>query len=354
MKLPYDTTSVCGACYRHIPATVHAVDDKVYITKTCEEHGTQTHLVENSLEFFNSLTKTYSEEYWWDVVLIEVTDRCNLACPHCYHLPDNRTTDRSIESIVEQVKNIKCDKVMFAGAEPTVRKDFIELVRAVRDCGKVVHILTNGVKLADEEFVLSLRKAGVHSVAIGLNHADYQGKTVHFKQLQGIRNCVTHGIKIAYIGYTLENEEQLIDTLHEIQAFTNITHHVRIRFGSRIGRVPNEPLRTLSDNYTSISRIATKSGFNISRIDGDDNIYHIMLLIGKMRVRLIQWPNVDNIILDELATGPWCQFYDGPVTNFVHQVITRDGYKNLNLKMLDECPAKYHYAEQSELYKVNV
>jgi hypothetical protein len=47
--------------------------------------------------------------------------------------------------------------------------------------------------------------------------------------------------------------------------------------------------------------------------------------------------------MEELDTGPWCQFYDGPITNFVHQVITRDAYINNSLPQLDFAPAKYHY-----------
>jgi hypothetical protein len=61
------------------------------------------------------------------------------------------------------------------------------------------------------------------------------------------------------------------------------------------------------------------------------------------KLRLIQWPDVTNIDMEELATGPWGQFYNGPVTNFVHQVITRDAFKNNGLPMLDFCPVEYQY-----------
>jgi hypothetical protein len=45
--------------------------------------------------------------------------------------------------------------------------------------------------------------------------------------------------------------------------------------------------------------------------------------------------------LDYLKTGPWSYFYDGPVTNFVHQVIMRDATINNNLPKLDEVPFIY-------------
>jgi hypothetical protein len=49
--------------------------------------------------------------------------------------------------------------------------------------------------------------------------------------------------------------------------------------------------------------------------------------------------------MEELKTGPWSQFYDGPVTNFVHQVITRDAFKNNGLPMLDTVPEDYQYKD---------
>ena len=339
----YNTTSLCGTCYRHLPATVYEEDGKVFVAKSCPDHGASIHVIENDAEFFHKLKKTPADEYRWEITLIEVTDKCNLNCPHCYHLPDNRSVDRSIEDIVNQVKQLECNRIMFAGAEPTVRKDLLDVVKAVKDCGKNVFILTNGVKLQDEDFVKQLVEVGVSGVSIGLNHPDYQGSTVHRKQLQGIINCVKHKLKIEYIGYTVEAAYQLEYIVEEMQQLARAADQIRIRFGSDIGRAPDEPFRTLSNNYKDILDVAQQRGYDVEWLNGDDNIYHVMLQIGKAKVRLIQWPDVDNIVMEELMTGPWCNFYDGPVTNFVHQVITRDAFKNKKLPMLDTCPSKYHY-----------
>jgi hypothetical protein len=65
-------------------------------------------------------------------------------------------------------------------------------------------------------------------------------------------------------------------------------------------------------------------------------------------LRLIQWPDVTNIDMEELNTGPWCQFYNGPITNFVHQVITRDAYKNMKLPQKDTAPKRYQYKPINE------
>ena len=353
--LPYNTHSICSTCYRHVPATVYSDSGKVYLSKECEVHGSQTAVVENDLEFYNSLSKIYTPEYWWNVILVEVTDKCNLNCPHCYHQPDNKATDVPIATLIEQINKLpkECPNIMLAGAEPTVRKDIFEVVKAITEqCNKRVLVLTNGVKLADEDFVIGLKQAGVVRVSIGLNHPEYQGIIVHKKQLTGIANAVKHKLHIEYIGYTCEHDGQLNYILDEIQTLHKATDQIRIRFGSKIGRVPDEPLRTLSDNYKQLLDVANNKGYVVQSLEGDDNIYHKMIKVGDAKVRLIQWPDVDNIVLEELITGPWCQFYDGPVTNFVHQVITRDAFKNKKQPMLDMCPEKYTYDLQADLYNV--
>jgi uncharacterized radical SAM superfamily Fe-S cluster-containing enzyme len=350
--LPYDTTSLCDVCYRHIPATVFAKDGKVMLKKHCMMHGNFESVVENSERFYKWLPQTYDPNFAkWNVILIEITDRCNLNCPHCYHLPDNKVTDRPVETIIEQINNFPKDDsmIILAGAEPTVRKDVANVIKEIKKhhSNRKVGLLTNGVKLSNEKFVIELKEAGADAFFIGLNHPDYQGVKVHNKQLKGIKNLVKHGLSIEYIGYTCESKEQLADIIFEAQKLCTVTDMIRIRFGSDIGRTPDEQLRTLSDNYNDIVQLAIEKNYKVTSITGDDNIYHKMIQVGEAAIRLIQWPDVTNIVMDELKTGPWCQFYDGPITNFVHQVITRDAYKNKNLIAYDKCPEeyRYHYCE---------
>jgi hypothetical protein len=92
-----------------------------------------------------------------------------------------------------------------------------------------------------------------------------------------------------------------------------------------------------------VKKVVSILGPEVSRGVYDDNPYHVMMDWGQIRLRLIQWPDVTNIDLDELATGPWCNFVGGPITNFVHQVILRDAFKNNKLPVLDYVPKKYHY-----------
>jgi Radical SAM superfamily len=343
MLFIHKTVSLCDHCYRHIPANVIEEDDVIKLVKRCPKHGEMKSIVEIDKEFYYGLTHNSIVEQY-NQILFEASDRCQLTCPHCYHLPDNQIQDRSIEEIVRQVTSFpRYARPMLAGAEATLRPDFIELSRELKNIGyDAIDVLTNGIRFADKEFAQSAWDAGLQHACIGLNHWTYQGKKVHEKQLRAINNLLDIGYWIGYVGYTIETLDHIPDILNEIET---IKHEriwqYRIRCGSFIGR-SNDQQRSYLSNL--VKKVKEHYGGNLESVGPDDNPYHVMLKTPTgVILRLIQWPDVTNIDMEELATGPWCNFYDGPMTNFVHQVITRDAYKNMGIEPPDRCPRRYHY-----------
>jgi len=338
------TVSLCEHCYRHIPGEVYEKDGKILIDKSCPEHGVMTGIVEIDPEFYYSLDHQ-REIPDFNQVLFEASDRCQLSCPHCYHLPDNKIQDRPILEIINQLEKFPRDcSPMLAGAEATLRPDFVELCHEINKLGfNKFELLTNGLKFDNEEFVKDCYDAGLCMVCVGLNHWTYQGKKVHAKQLRAINKMANAGYTLGYVGYTIETLDHIPDILEEISKIHRPEiNHYRIRCGAFIGR-SNDQQRSYLSNL--VKRVKLELGENVKQYPADDNIYHVMLDWNGIPLRLIQWPDVTNIDMEELATGPWSQFYDGPITNFVHQVITRDAFKNKGLPMLDLVPEKYRYKE---------
>ncbi len=342
MLFIHKTVSLCDKCYRHIPAVVYEDNGQILMAKRCEEHGEMISTVEVDTEFYYSLQHDRDVEHF-DQVLFEASDRCQLNCPHCYHLPDNKTQDKPIDQIISQLQEFPKDcKPMIAGAEPTLRPDFVEFCQAISTLGfKQIELLSNGVRFDNKDFAKSAFDAGLKTMCLGLNHPSYQGETVHNKQLRGLQNMIDVGYDIGYVGYTIESYDHLPFILNEIKtlAHKQITHF-RIRCGSFIGRSSDKQRSYLS---ILIKKIKELLGDEVVPYSGDDNPYHVMLNWNGIILRLIQWPDVTNIDLEELATGPWCQFYEGPISNFVHQVITRDAFINMNMPMLDTIPVRYQY-----------
>jgi molybdenum cofactor biosynthesis enzyme MoaA len=354
-----ETVSLCEHCYRHVPAEKFVRDGSVWMKKTCPEHGVSEYMIERDAEFYHGLE---FDPYGYDVpsgIMVEVTDRCNLKCPHCYHEPESATTDKPVDLILSQIESWPDDagSVILAGAEPTIRKDLPALIEQVvklqQKLGRShqdVTILTNGVRFADKSCVQEIAQAGCRAVMIGLNHASYQGKTVHAKQLQGIKNCIDAGIYVYYVGYTLEDVDHIPDVLDEIQLLGNSAGQYRVRAGSDIGRNPDEPRYYLSDHVKSIKAYADSKGWTWEKIPADDNLYHYMVKINGITHRLIQWSDPKTIDLEELRCGPWCDFVPGkPISNFLHQIMLRDQAVNKNIMLWDTVPERYRFRSREAM-----
>jgi hypothetical protein len=53
--------------------------------------------------------------------------------------------------------------------------------------------------------------------------------------------------------------------------------------------------------------------------------------------------------MQQLKHSPWAKINkQGYLTNFVHQVITRDAYVNKALPVLDRVPEMYTYSEKND------
>jgi hypothetical protein len=360
------TTSLCHECHYHIPAYRYELKGSVYICKNCITHGLSHHMIERDATFYRTLEKTEHTLWHFDsYVLVEVTDRCNLECPHCYHLPDNKIKDRPREEIINLIKSFpkSLNTIVLAGAEPTLRKDFVELLQDLNELNVTIYILTNGIKLADEDFVNELIDKGFSEIyfCVGLNHPSYAGSNIiRRKQEHGIRNALTH-FQIGYISYSLIDLTELDDVLTEITAGFNkdseIPELFRIRCGSEIGRNATADPVFLSDLYKAVVAWATQRGLVVRKHDADNNIYHQVIELDGKIIRLIHWCNETNIDLEELRSGPWNAFVpnDG-ITNFLHQIIRRDTWKNKGLILPDVPPIRYtadHQGDNTAIFKLD-
>jgi hypothetical protein len=256
--------------------------------------------------------------------------------------------DPSIEYLTTLIQSWPDDgkPVALCGAEPTVRKDLKELILAIQALpGKPrsIMVLTNGVYFADREYTEQFKDLTNVMWTIGLNHPDYQGRTVRAKQMEGIKNCTDFGLKIKNVSYTLETMDQLEYCLEEIQIFGNsICEQYRVRCGADIGRHPGGPKVFLSDLLKETKLICQQKGWKFEYSPGTGNRAHYPVLINGMYVKIIQWPDVRTIDLLEVQTEAISDILPGkPPSPLVHQVILRDQAVNKGLPLYDTIPQEY-------------
>lgn len=341
----YETTSLCETCYRHIPANKFEKNGGIWLGKTCPKHGYSEHLIDPNAKFY--LDYQYPK-HTLTSYFIEVTNRCNLTCPHCYQIPDNTSKDLSIDYIIAQIKSWPDDgySISLAGAEPTVRKDLEQLIEAIQSIpGKPrsIIVLTNGVNLARIDYAEKFVKFKNLIWTIGLNHPDYQGHRVRDKQMQGIETCLKLGLSIKNISYTLEGLDQLEYCLTEIQEFyPSKCEQFRIRVGADIGRNPDGPQIYLSQLVSSVKDLANKYQWTYSTDETTGIRAHYPVIVNGVYIKLIQWPDVTTIDLDEMQTETWADLLPGkPISPLIHQVILRDASVNNGMMLYDLVPERY-------------
>ena len=344
------TVSLCPECVYHIPAYKYYKDNSVYMVKCCVFHGISHHLIETDYEFYAKydgyhLSQTHNFNA---IVHIEGSDRCNLECPHCYHLPDNKIIDVPKSDLIDQIKRwpLGVEQVILAGAESSLRKDFTELVADISGLGFTPGILTNGIRFGDPDFLKESLSAGLVTVNVGLNHPEYNNyEKVRTKQVRAIEMLSNSDAIIGYISYTMINLSELDYILNEITTNKWNAYTYRIRGGSEIGRNGSEVRPYLSDIWKAVRDWCIRNNKSFESIDhADDSLYHVMAMVDGKELRLIQWCDITDIDMENLRSGPWCNFTPGPITNFLHQVIVRDQWKNKNKILPDLAPSRYCFA----------
>ncbi|MFM2310019.1 MAG: hypothetical protein RLY87_2141 [Chloroflexota bacterium] len=114
-----------------------------------------------------------------DYLRISLTDRCNLRCVYCmpevgmqFMPKDELLTNEELLRVVNACAQVGFRKIRLTGGEPTLRRDLVSLVGAIKAVPGIEHIAmtTNAVKLAP--IAQALKSAGLDRVNISIDSLD--------------------------------------------------------------------------------------------------------------------------------------------------------------------------------------
>ena len=100
---------------------------------------------------------------------LALTYRCNNDCTHCYNARPRDYPELSTErwkQIIDKVWAIGIPHIVFTGGEPTLREDLPELIQYAEQLGQITGINTNGRRLSDNHYLMTLVNAGLDHVQI--------------------------------------------------------------------------------------------------------------------------------------------------------------------------------------------
>ncbi|NLD57385.1 MAG: radical SAM protein [Methanomicrobiales archaeon] len=194
------TRSLCPACNKVVDAKISEEDGKVWLDRTCPEHGSSRYLYWSDARMFHrfeeydsigngianpqnvvegdrcptacGLCNTHHSQTL--LANIDLTNRCNLNCEFCFanaracgfvYEPEFSAIVSMLQMLRDQ-KPVPVPAVQFSGGEPTMRDDLFEIIRTAKEMGfPQVQIATNGIRIANEpDFARKLKDAGLSTV----------------------------------------------------------------------------------------------------------------------------------------------------------------------------------------------
>ena len=322
------TWGMCKECYGVVPAKLEVNQDRgATLTKTCPVHGEQQALMDPNPNFFQWLAEMPKVDgsYRTGMTALNVTNRCNVRCPGCYHLPDS-SDDRALDPLIVEAGTASRTVLGLMGAEPTMREDLPELIsRLKKTYGKPVMIYTNGIKLEDTAYVERLATAALDRIALSLHLPSYIGEKAYGSKLQALVNIKNAQLKLDHLAFSLCSLADVDAALSTILALDyDLLHgrYVRLRAPSAIGGKRNEPAH-MSALLQRVIESCAHRGLSVEVMPFTNHAYAIMLKIAERLIMLVRWPTVEEIDLQEAQHGPVSALFVPEVgeTQILHQVL---------------------------------
>ena len=273
------TQSICPDCNRILPAIVFERDSKVWMTKTCPEHGETEELYFGSYEMYSKFSRywkdgkgTHAANVPLDVCScpancglcsnhlshtglsnIIVTNRCDLTCWYCFFyvkkgLEGAYVYEPTLDQIREMARSLKSERpvagnsVQITGGEPTIRQDLPTIIRIMKEEG-VDHIQlnTNGINLAlDPSMANRLKDAGVSNLYMSFDGVSPKTNPKnHWEAPYAIEACRKAGIGIVLVPTVIKsiNDHELGGLIRFGQKNIDTVHAVNFQPVSLTGRL---------------------------------------------------------------------------------------------------------------------
>ena len=181
----------------------------------------------------SQLTDAFARKFYY--LRLSITDVCNFRCTYC--LPDGYkpggVTNKSfltldeIRRVTRAFSALGTEKVRLTGGEPSLRRDFTDIIAAVRENAAIrqLAVTTNGYRLARD--VASWREAGLTAINVSVDSLDARqfhaitGQDKFHQVMQGIDAAFDAGFEKVKVNTVLMrdvNHHQLDTFLAWIQS----------------------------------------------------------------------------------------------------------------------------------------
>ncbi|HDL64353.1 MAG TPA: radical SAM protein [Proteobacteria bacterium] len=214
----------------------------------------------NSIRFFSRIARMkITGDSLPLTVILNLTDRCNSACKHCYLASSERSSSNDlsteqIKRIISDLRDNGCLRISFSGGEPLLREDIGELIDYLRGMGMGVTLNSNGILVPRYLEVLK----NLDSLAISLDgrpehHDILRGEGTGRKALAGLKQAAEAGIKVyanmVLNKYNLNDLDYMLDLVRGLGAKVEFNLAISNIFGEGI---PPEEFKPTDEEFRGV------------------------------------------------------------------------------------------------------
>lgn len=286
--------------------------------KFCTDHGETVSMVERDVQFYLQCAQSQAPTIY-SGYFIDVTEKCNLKCKHCYYPVDNKKKDRSIDSIVQDaLLHRNMAPFILTGGEPTLRNDLPEIIKQLKQIGPV-ELLTNGSGLNKEllEKILPMLQSG-NVAAINLSrHLEIENDNYRvfelFRELK---------VKFESVLFVIDSLEDVHDVINLCDGWSDVISATRIKAATRVWNdhtakekiFVSDMLKFITENYNAspVWWRHNKVSFFNTELNG---IMHM----------LVSWYDANNVDLIDINCAPYYQPKTGETMNILSAMLINEG-----------------------------
>jgi MoaA/NifB/PqqE/SkfB family radical SAM enzyme len=142
-----------------------------------------------------------------DFLWLELTNRCNLRCVHCYTESHPHSGDRDVltaqdyDSLMRQAYDLGCRKLQFIGGEPQLNRDFQKLLVTANTIGfDFIEVFSNLTQLDDETICYAASNGicfatSVYSDEPEAHDAITGVRSSHARTIRNLKKLIDKGIE---------------------------------------------------------------------------------------------------------------------------------------------------------------
>jgi uncharacterized radical SAM superfamily Fe-S cluster-containing enzyme len=278
-SLPRTVRSLCPECLQTILGEEVIEDGRVIMRKTCPTHGAFRDIVFSDAEMFlrmeawhfgdgHGFSNPAGEEAgpcptrcgicgWHSshtsLANVDLTSRCNLACPLCFADANRHSYELSFDQVVGTLKRLREQRpapafaVQFTGGEPTVHPCFLDIVGAAKSLGfSHIQAATNGVKFAEPDFARRARDAGLQYLYLQMDGTSdevfhkIRGQALLPTKLAALESARQAGLRVIFVPTIVRgvNDHQLGDLFRLAFEHLDVLSGISFQPVTFTGRVP--------------------------------------------------------------------------------------------------------------------